>query len=56
MIWEFVEELEPPRVVNTRATIFLTSDNIFAQITVRMKMRQVGSDRDAKGHDWLIEW
>lgn len=38
--WNFIESLEPPRVVHIRTTDILTKDNIYAQVTVRLHTRQ----------------
>eukprot|EP00051_Salpingoeca_urceolata_P012195 m.151257 g.151257 ORF g.151257 m.151257 type:complete len:269 (+) comp17406_c0_seq4:95-901(+) len=41
--WVFVEELERPRVVHVNLFPVENKDNLFAQVTVRFKIRQVGS-------------
>jgi len=38
--WEFVESIEPARVVHVRRTGVLHEDNIFGQVTVRMHTKQ----------------
>ena len=39
--WNFVESLEPPRVVHVRTTEMLSKENIYAQVTVRFLTKQV---------------
>lgn len=39
--WEFVEELERPRIISAHVAPFNTKDNLFAQVVVRMKSKQV---------------
>jgi len=39
--WDFIESLEPARVVHARHTSLITKDNFFAQITVRFHTKQV---------------
>ena len=39
--WEFVEEVERPRIVSALIAPFNTKDNLFAQVVVRMKSKQV---------------
>ncbi|KAK8729209.1 hypothetical protein OTU49_008677, partial [Cherax quadricarinatus] len=39
--WHFLGSLEPPRVVHARCTDVITTDNIFAQITVRFHTKQI---------------
>ena len=39
--WEFVEELERPRIVSAHVAPFNTKDNLFAQVVVRMRSKQV---------------
>lgn len=41
--WKFIESLEPPIVLQTRAAPALTESNLFAQITVRFHTKQVKS-------------
>lgn len=38
--WEFLESLEPPKIVSLRCQEVFVSDNIFAQIIVRIHTRQ----------------
>ncbi|KFD49931.1 hypothetical protein M514_09145 [Trichuris suis] len=38
--WEFVESVEPARVVQIRTASVMHEDNIFAQVTVRMHTKQ----------------
>ena len=40
-LWELVEEIERPRVVNVRVAPFQTKENVFAQIVVRLHTKQV---------------
>ena len=39
--WEFIESIEPPKVVQIRAQNMVSKENYFAQVTVRMHTRQV---------------
>ncbi|CAG7727395.1 unnamed protein product [Allacma fusca] len=39
--WDFLESIEPPRVVHGRHTDLISKDNIFAQLTVRFHTKQV---------------
>ncbi|VVC24960.1 Hypothetical protein CINCED_3A023423 [Cinara cedri] len=39
--WSFIKSIEPPRVVHARVTDIITSDNLFAQLTVRFHTQQV---------------
>ena len=39
--WEFVGELERPRVVRARVAPFNTKENLFAQMVVRLKYMRV---------------
>ena len=39
--WKFVEELERPRVIRAYVAPFNTRDNLFAQLVVRLKSKQV---------------
>ena len=41
-IWELVEEMERPRVVNARVATFDSKDSLLAQVVVRMHTKQVG--------------
>lgn len=41
--WEFVEELERPRIVSAHVAPLVTKDNLFAQVVVRIKSKQVSS-------------
>lgn len=38
--WQFLESLEPPRVVHIRCTDVITKENVFAQVTVRFHTKQ----------------
>lgn len=38
--WNFIESVEPPRVVHVRTTEMLAKDNIYGQITIRMHTKQ----------------
>jgi len=38
--WEFIESIEPPRVVHVRTTEMLNKENIVGQITVRFNTKQ----------------
>ena len=42
MRWSVTETVEPARVVHIRTEEVLTSDNLFAQVTVRLHTKQVG--------------
>lgn len=39
--WQFVESLEPPRVVHARCPDMVSKGNLYGQVTVRMHSRQV---------------
>lgn len=39
--WQFVQSLEPPRVVHVRTTDMLSKENLYAQVTVRLHTQQV---------------
>ncbi|KAJ6632872.1 putative 39S ribosomal protein L45, mitochondrial [Pseudolycoriella hygida] len=39
--WKFIKSLEPPRVVHARCTEIVTSENVFAQVTVRFHTQQL---------------
>lgn len=39
--WQFVESLEPPRVVHARCPDMVSKGNLYGQVTVRMHTRQV---------------
>ena len=39
--WQFIESIEPPRVVHGRHTNLINKDNFFAQLTVRFHTKQV---------------
>src|SRR6218665_169687 len=39
--WNYVELLEPPRVVHVRTTEMLSKENLYAQVTVRFMTKQV---------------
>lgn len=41
--WNFVESLEPPRVVQIRCPDMVNKGNLYGQVTVRMHTRQVRS-------------
>lgn len=41
-VWELVEEMERPRVVNARVATFDSKDSLLAQVVVRMHTKQVG--------------
>jgi large subunit ribosomal protein L45 len=41
--WNFIESIEPPRVVHVRTTEMLAKTNLYAQVTVRMHTKQVGA-------------
>ncbi|GFR58699.1 mitochondrial putative 39S ribosomal protein L45, partial [Elysia marginata] len=41
MHWSLTETVEPARVVHIRTEEVLTSDNLFAQVTVRMHTKQI---------------
>lgn len=38
--WNFIESLEPPRIVHARCTDVINKENIFGQVTVRFHTRQ----------------
>lgn len=38
--WNFIESLEPPRVVHIRTTELMGKENLYAQVTVRMHTKQ----------------
>lgn len=38
--WEFLNSLEPPRVVQVRCTDLVTKENVFGQVTVRFHTQQ----------------
>lgn len=38
--WQFLQSLEPPRVVQVRCTNLVTAENLFAQVTVRFHTQQ----------------
>ena len=39
--WEFVEELERPRVIRARVAAQNSKEDVYAQLVVRMKSKQV---------------
>jgi large subunit ribosomal protein L45 len=39
--WQYIESLEPPRVVHVRTTEMINKENLYAQVTVRMLTRQI---------------
>lgn len=39
--WSFIKSIEQPRVVHARVADIITSDNLFAQLTVRFHTQQV---------------
>ncbi|XP_054000894.1 probable 39S ribosomal protein L45, mitochondrial [Hylaeus anthracinus] len=39
--WQFLESLEPARLVHARCTSVLTKENLFAQITIRFHTQQI---------------
>ena len=39
--WKFLESLEPPRVVQVKATSLMSDTNYFGQVTVRFHTQQV---------------
>lgn len=41
MRWNFIQSLEPSRVVHARCTDMLSKENVYAQLTVRIHTRQV---------------
>jgi len=40
-VWELVEEMERPRVVNARVATFDSKDSLLAQVVVRMHTKQI---------------
>ena len=40
-MWDFIEELEVPRVIGTNVSHFNTRENLFAQVFVRIRLKQV---------------
>lgn len=47
--WNFVESVEPPKVVHVRTTDMLSKENIYAQVTVRFHTKQMLSIYDRFG-------
>ncbi len=43
--WEFVEELERPRVIRARVAAQNSKEDVYAQLVVRMKSKQVGQHK-----------
>ncbi|GBO05100.1 putative 39S ribosomal protein L45, mitochondrial [Araneus ventricosus] len=41
IVWKFIQQLEPPRIVHIRTTELVSKSNIFAQITCRLHTQQV---------------
>lgn len=41
VVWQFVQSIEPPRVVHVRCTDVISKENIFAQVTVRFHSQQI---------------
>lgn len=40
-MWEFVKEIERPRIVNARVAPLTTKDNLYGQVVVRLHTQQV---------------
>ena len=39
--WNFIESIEPARVVHVRTTDMMSKDNMYGQVTVRFHSKQV---------------
>lgn len=39
--WNFVESLEPPKVVHARCPDMVSKGNLYGQVTIRIHSRQV---------------